>query len=259
MDLLTRKITYKTVTCKIYTLKEAEEKGFNVKYWKEAVVGEWASTDDGYVGKCISKKYYTDKNGKTKSFIRLEHGCGWENRYSQISYEENKKFNSYTKPKPSSWAEKEVRTTRFKRVASSYVSMLTGPGKIDYDTLGNIYRPDQKTPAATVRRLLKNKVINDMIEQKLKELLQEKGISKEYAVDNLIDAIDMSKHKGDISNFLKANDQIMDLLEMKPSKKITTDTLEIDLTKQIADQISTEEGRLLMKHEEEGLALDEHK
>ena len=123
--------------------------------------------------------------------------------------------------------------------------MLTGNGKIDYETLGNIYRPDQKDPAATVKRLLKNKVVSSMIEEKLKEILVGKGITKQYAVDNLVDAIDMSKHKGDISNFLKANDQIMDLLEMKPSKRVVTDTLQIDLTKQIAEQISGEEQRLL--------------
>ena len=32
---------------------------------------------------------------------------------------------------------------------------------------------------------------------------------------------------------------------MKPSKRIVTDTLQIDLTKQIAEQISGEEQRLL--------------
>ena len=245
MEYLTRKINYKTRKCPIYTSEEAEKKGFDVKYWKLADKGDWAVSDDGYVGECISKKSYTDKNGKTKYFIKLVHGCGWENRYSQISYLENKKFNLYSKPKPSTWAEKEVRTARFKHVATSYVSMLTGNGKIDYETLGNIYRPDQKNPAATVKRLLKNKVVSTMIEEKLKEILVGKGITKQYAVDNLVDAIDMSKHKGDISNFLKANDQIMDLLEMKPSKRVVTDTLQIDLTKQIAEQISGEEQRLL--------------
>ena len=61
----------------------------------------------------------------------------------------------------------------------------------------------------------------------------------------------MAENKGDVNNFLKANDQLMDLLEMKPSKKITTDTVQIDLTKQIADTIATEEKKLLVQRKEE--------
>ena len=38
---------------------------------------------------------------------------------------------------------------------------------------------------------------------------------------------------------------------MKPSKKVTTDTVQIDLTKQIADTIATEEKKLLVQRKEE--------
>lgn len=61
----------------------------------------------------------------------------------------------------------------------------------------------------------------------------------------------MAEGKGDVNNFLKANDSIMDLLEMKPSKKVTTDTVQIDLTKQIADTIATEEKKVVLQRKEE--------
>ena len=90
-----------------------------------------------------------------------------------------------------------------------------------------------------------------MVEEKLKDLLAGKSINKEFALDNLLRALHMAENKGDVNNFLKANDQLMDLLEMKPSKKVTTDTVQIDLTKQIADTIATEEKKLLVQRKEE--------
>ena len=62
----------------------------------------------------------------------------------------------------------------------------------------------------------------------------------------------MAEHKGDVGNFLKANDQVMDLLEMKPNKAITTDTVELIDTKKILDQITQEEEKkLIMQRKEE--------
>ena len=70
-------------------------------------------------------------------------------------------------------------------------------------------------------------------------------------MNNLIRALEMSEDKGDVNNFLKANDTIMDLLEMKPNKKMITDTVQIDMTKQIADTIAKEDKRLVLQRKTE--------
>lgn len=119
--------------------------------------------------------------------------------------------------------------------------MLLSSKAVDYTTLGQIYRTDQQNPTATVKRFLKQKIAKRMVEKKIKELLSDKSISKEFAVDNIVRALQMAEEKGDVNNFLKANDYIMDLLEMKPSKQMITDTIQVDMTKQIADTIATEE------------------
>ena len=129
--------------------------------------------------------------------------------------------------------------------------MVVNAGKVDYQALGQIYRPDQKSPAATVRRFLKQKVSRKMVEKKLKELLVEKKVNKEFALNNLMVALKMSEEKGDVNNFLKANDYIMDLLEMKPSKKMVTDTIQVDMTKQIAETIAKEDKRVLVQRKTE--------
>ena len=67
--------------------------------------------------------------------------------------------------------------------AMSVITGMYGPteSKIEYnfaaidaDILGNIYRPSEKTPAATVRRLMKQESIKTMVEIKTKEILAKK-------------------------------------------------------------------------------------
>ena len=89
------------------------------------------------------------------------------------------------------------------------------------------------------------------IEKKVKEILSEKSINKEFAIDNLLVALDMAQHKGDVGNFLKANDMVMDLLEMKPNKLITTDSVELIDTTKILDTITAEEKKMKLQRKEE--------
>jgi hypothetical protein len=90
-----------------------------------------------------------------------------------------------------------------------------------------------------------------MIEKKLKEVMKEKGISKSSVVDTMLEAIEIARQKQDVSNMLKACDYFMELLEMKPSKKIITDTLQLDMSSNIAEAIESEERSLLVQRKEE--------
>jgi|14_taG_2_1085336.scaffolds.fasta_scaffold37420_2 hypothetical protein len=252
MIKIKRKINHKTALYPIYTKEEADKKKLKYVYWKECDKGDWGITDDNYISECISRSDYTDKNGNTRTFVKLSCGVGWCSSFSKIEFELNKAYNVYSKTNPAKdWKEQEAGTTRAKNTVTAYANMLLSGDRVDFSKLGNIYRPDQKIPEATVRRFLKQKVAKRMVEEKLKNLLAGKSVNKEFAVDNLLRALHMAENKGDVNNFLKANDQIMDLLEMKPSKKITTDTVQIDLTKQIADTIATEEKKLLVQRKEE--------
>ena len=63
------------VTYSVYTKTEADKADLAYKYWKEAEKGEYALTDDNYVGKVIQKKKYDSSNGVSShglsSFNRL--------------------------------------------------------------------------------------------------------------------------------------------------------------------------------------------
>ena len=90
-----------------------------------------------------------------------------------------------------------------------------------------------------------------MVEKKLKEILTDKGINQEQVVDLQLEALDIARAKGDISNFLKVTDSFMDLLQMKPGKVITTDTVELDFSSKITEQIEAEDKKMKLERKVE--------
>jgi len=243
MEKLKRKLKKKTRVYNIYTQNEADEAGLDYSHWKQTQTGDYALSDDGFVGKCIGRKDYTDKKGRVKTFVRLAYGANWAGNTNKIQYLKNKEYGVYTQanPEANNWAVREANTTRAKNLVNAYVGQLTSTKKVDYNQLGMIYRPDQKEPAATVRRVLKQEVIKKMVEKKLREVLSEKGINNSSVLDTMLEGLDIARAKQDVTNMIKISDAFMELLEMKPNKKITTDMLQLDVSNSIGDIIAKEE------------------
>ena len=243
MEKLKRKLKKKTKVYNIYTQNEADEAGLDYSHWKQTQTGDYALSDDGFVGKCIGRKDYTDKKGRVKTFVRLAYGANWAGNTNKIQYLKNKEYGVYTQanPEANNWAVREATTTRAKNLVNAYVGQLTSTKKVDYNQLGMIYRPDQKEPAATVRRVLKQEVIKKMVEKKLREVLSEKGINNSSVLDTMLEGLDIARAKQDVTNMIKISDAFMELLEMKPNKKITTDMLQLDVSNSIGDIIAKEE------------------
>ena len=160
--------------------------------------------------------------------------------------------------KPRAWQDRESKKKRTKNAVNAYVSQIVEGKKIDWQQIGNIYRADQKKPEATVKRLFREKVITNMVEEKLKEILSSRGIDKGYVLDTILKAISIAEDKQDVSNMLRGVENFVDMLEMKPSKKVTTDTLQIDMTNQIMDNIETEEKKLVASRKVESDVIEYH-
>ena len=251
MDIIKRRVGGKMRKFKVYHQDEADKKGFMYIEWRHADEGDYALSDDGYVGECLSRKIYTDKKGRTKTFIKCAHGVQWVTNSGKFMYEPNKEAGTYSHVKPSRWEDKEARTTRAKNAVNAYVSDIIQGNKPDWETIGRIYRPDQKIPQATVRRLFKKQRIVDMVEKKLKDILFGKGINQEQVVDLQLEALDLARNKGDVSNFLRVADNFMDLLQMKPGKVVTTDTVELDFSSKITEQIEAEDKKMKLERKVE--------
>ena len=85
-----------------------------------------------------------------------------------------------------------------------------------------------------------------MVEKKLREVLSEKGINSSSVLDTMLEGLHIARNKQDVTNMIKISDSFMDLLEMKPNKRITTDTLQLDVASNIGDLIANEEKSLKM-------------
>ena len=57
----------------------------------------------------------------------------------------------------------------------------------------------------------------------------------------MLEGLDIARAKQDVTNMIKISDAFMELLEMKPNKKITTDMLQLDVSNSIGDIIAKEE------------------
>jgi len=245
MVVLTKRCNKVLRKFNIYTRSEADKKNIKYTYWKDCEIDQWAISDDDFVFELIYRKTYTDKNSRTKTNYRFPFGDKWGSSKAVLNYKPYA-----TGEISNNWIAKEAGKTRTKNAVNTYVAMMMSKKPIDYALLGDIYRPDQKIPEATVRRLFKQEKIKNMVEEKTKEVLAGKGITKDWVLQTIVDAVEIARHKHDAGNMLKAADNLADYLEMKPSRKIITDTLEIDVSKQIEDQIANEEQRLLVSRTE---------
>ena len=90
-----------------------------------------------------------------------------------------------------------------------------------------------------------------MVEKKLREVLSEKGINSSSVLDTMLEGLHIARNKQDVTNMIKISDSFMDLLEMKPNKRITTDTLQLDVASNIGDLIANEEKSLKMSRKVE--------
>lgn len=90
------------------------------------------------------------------------------------------------------WLIKELNKPRSKRLISAYIGMLIN-GEIDYKKLGNIYRQDEKIPEATVKRLLKYKETQDMINQELQKALNNNNVTYDSVIKERLSILEDAK------------------------------------------------------------------
>lgn len=237
----------------VLTVAEAESFGIDSVPWRQMPgVGSWVTTDDGYVTKVTHRGFYKGKSGQ-RDYMRTFIGPIFSDadKFDYLPRKETRDFNS---TKPLGWVEREMRTQRLKRAVRVYVRQLfeTGNKKINWDAVGLAYRPDQKAPALTVKRLFKQQEVMSLIDDEVRLLLKKEGITKEYVINLHKQAVEISKSKGDVGNLLKAADMLAEYLEMKPEKKTMTQTLQLEQynSRMIEDAIVEDDRKRLTLKEE---------
>lgn len=197
----------------IYTKEEADQKGMQYVPWREAQTGQWGLTDDLFVAQCIKRCDY-----RTGTMFVYPFGRPWASMRKPLVFWDYYQKGSYNYAVPQTWAEAEAAKTRTERTVQAFAAMILAGKKPDWKVLGAIYRPNQRIPEATVRRLFRREEIKTMVTEEMKNLLQSKGITKDSVLDLYMRAAKIGEDNDDAKALIQVADRLADLLDMVPVK-----------------------------------------
>jgi hypothetical protein len=228
------------VSYSVYTKKEADKEGIDYSYWKEAGKGEYAITDDNYVGKVIQKKKYDSSNGVISYYVRMPFGYAFHSpKYPNQKLKADGRISNHTlSGKP----QLEVRkgTQEWKNLAMVYATCFSMDLAID-----TVYDNPSANKIRTAKRWMRTQEFKSMVKDELKEVLAEKGHNRSRTIDLLDKGLEMAEKKGDVTNFLRVVENIQDMLGMKDKTVTKTTTqLEATATRKLLDEINEEEQAL---------------
>ena len=225
----------------IYTSKEMDKLGKEYVSWKDAKIGEWALSDDGFCAKVINRKEYPNNNGQTSTYIRLPWGYFlWNAKYPTIKFNVKGRMTAYTiSGKPQ--LEVKKKSEKMRNLAMSYAQTMNKDLAIDL-ALGSLTNSQH----GMWKRRMKSEVFRDMVREELQELLTKHGMTEDYTLDLLGDTINTAKDKKDVTNLMRAVENLQDMHGMKDKSKLKTTTqIEGTVTRKLLDKIQEEEKKLI--------------
>ena len=214
----------------IYPLDEFKGKNKDYKHWSECSPGDWGVSDDDYVAECLQRNIYG-----TSIEMVFPYGRQWAKKTAKLEFEPHYRSKNYSNVSTKSYAELEAGRDRAELAIDAFLAYKMAGETPDTQKIGRIYRPDQKKPEIAVRKLLKTKEVKKIMADKLKEILVDKEIDEGYVLDVMKDAIDTAKVKEDPANMIRAAKELSVFLDMQPKNKQVTESIEMDMSHQIAD------------------------
>ncbi len=221
----------------IYNKKEADEKELQYKHWKEANEGEYGLSDDNYVAKVISKSIYSPSS----TYIRFPYGYTFFNpKYNTTKLKASGRKSNQTISGKTHW---EVLSNgeRMKNLAMVYAQTM------DYNkTIELVLGKPSNSQKTTWKRRMKKEKFKDMVRDELQALLKEHGMTEEYTLQLLSDTIDTAKAKGDVTNLMRAVDNLQDMHGMKDKNQVkTVEQLEATSNTKLIDELTETEDKLI--------------
>ncbi len=221
MDILKRKFRGEKREFFVYSQVEADEAGIEYVHWKQAEVGGWALSDDGYVGECLDiMGPYTNSKGQESRFIIFSYGKTFNYSSTKLNFMDHKAVNSYCSVSTKHWATREANSGRGKRFINAYVMNFMAGVSIDWEKLGLIYRPDYegKDPARSAKHLFKQEAFRKMIQQKMIEEFKGKNISEKYGIEMFKDALVVAKANKEAKEIRMVGEDFRDMFDMNPKE-----------------------------------------
>ena len=228
-------------TYKIYREVEAKEKGIDYVYWKEAEAEQYALSDDKYVALVISKRLYPSNHDIPNTYLRFPWGYTFFNsKYA------SKKLNV------------RGRKTNVTFTGKSYIEVQAGQDKMTHLATMFALKPDYDLAIEWAmgavtdserrkwKRTMKSEKFKSMVRDELQGLLLEHGLTEKYTLELLEKTIAMASDKKDITNLLRAVDNLQDMHGMKDKHLIkVTDKIEASSSTKLLDELIEEEQRIV--------------
>lgn len=213
------KRTYKGKEYIAYTKQEARDKGIRYVHWKKVKPGGWALSDDDMVFKCIRR---IGPWGARKEYKFI---------FPNGPHFSRTKFCKWSEPRePRSEGKRELSRRGARPALRAYARLLVNGDSIteeQYQTLGRIFRQDQKNPAASFMRLIKYQEAQEVIAEELEGLLSGKGVTPGKVIDDYLTIQEQAKEIGEKNENVAAlslaksiNDQFSKMLDMRPQKQV---------------------------------------
>jgi len=217
--------------------EEADEKNLSYKHWREADEGEYGLSDDNYVAKVISKSVYKP----TSVYVRYPYGYTFYNpNYTSVRLKASGRKSNTTISGKTNW---EVLTNgqKMKNLAMVYAQTM------DYDkAIEHVFDNPSDNQKIMWKRRMKKEKFKDMVREELQALLNEHGLTEDYTLQLLEETIRKAKDKGDITNLMRAVDNLQDMHGMKEKHLVkTTEQIEATSNTKLIDELTETEEKLI--------------
>ena len=233
MIKITRRLkanNFESTDYEVFPKQEFKKLGKKYKHWNKCSPGDWGVSDDGYVAECLQRNIYG-----TSIEMVFPYGRQWVSKTGKLEFEPHYYSKNYSNVSTKTYAELESTRDRADLAIDAFLAYKMAGQTPDMEKIGRIYRPDQKNPGLAVKKLLKTKEVKKIMADKLKEILVEKEIDEGYVLDVMKDAVDVAKVKEDAANMIRAAKELSVFLDMQPKNKQVTESIEMDMSHQIAD------------------------
>ena len=224
-------------TYRVFDKKEADSNKINYKYWREADEGEYGLSDDDYVAKVISKSKYKP----TSVYIRFPFGYTFYNpNYSSVKLNASGRRANNTISGKTHWEVLSNGQT-MNNLAMVYAQTM------DYNkAIKHVIKEPSNNQMIMWKRRMKKEKFKDMVRDELQKLLQEHGMTEAYTLELLEETIKKAKDKGDVTNLMRAVDNLQDMHGMKEKHLVkTVESLEATSNIKLIDELREEEEKLV--------------
>ena len=118
---------------------------------------------------------------------------------------------------------------------------------MDYDkTINHVLDNPSDNQKVMWKRRMKKEKFKDMVRDELQKLLQEHGLTEAYTLELLEETIKKAKNKGDVTNLMRAVDNLQDMHGMKEKHLVkTVESLEATSNVKLIDELREEEDKLI--------------